>query len=513
MSQKSSRKSTLLFELIKSLSKSEKRFFKIFSKRHVIGDKNNYVALFDAIERQKVYDESEIQKQFGEERFVKRLPVAKSYLYDLVLKSMNQYHAQNGVDNQVIDLCRQVVFLYEKNLYGQAMKQLHKANRLALEYEKISILPELCYWHKKIMEAQFYSGMQIEDIELLHKEESEALEQIANLNHYWLLQAKLYYQHNLKGIIRNSEDLGKIEDIYTSSLMKNEERALSYRAKILFNKIYSTYFFILRDFDSCYRYVNKMVQLYEERPSFILKNALEYVQSLNNLLNITQASQKKEETLIHLQKLRDMMNDERYEKDEKLQLKLFEAYYYHLLTVHLDQDDFKGGYSHVAEIESGFQKFNGSVDTMGELMLHYHLFQICFGAKKFTDARNWVRKIIENEKSDIRQDILSFSRILNLMVLFELGDYSALNDEIVRTYKFLKKKDSTYRFETIVADYLKSLGRVKGSQELLDSFDSLRTELLVLADDPFEKKAFAYFDFIGWLERKISAEKTPLMAE
>ena len=46
-----------LFDLIKSLSPSEKRAFKIFASRHVLGEENSYVLLFEAIDNLEVYDE------------------------------------------------------------------------------------------------------------------------------------------------------------------------------------------------------------------------------------------------------------------------------------------------------------------------------------------------------------------------------------------------------------------------------------------------------------------------
>ena len=53
-----------LHKLIKSLSQSEKRFFKIYASRHVIGEQNNYVQLFDAIANQKNYNEKAIKEKF-----------------------------------------------------------------------------------------------------------------------------------------------------------------------------------------------------------------------------------------------------------------------------------------------------------------------------------------------------------------------------------------------------------------------------------------------------------------
>ena len=39
-----------LFDLIKSMTMSEKRYFKIYSSKHTIGEKNEYIRLFDADE-------------------------------------------------------------------------------------------------------------------------------------------------------------------------------------------------------------------------------------------------------------------------------------------------------------------------------------------------------------------------------------------------------------------------------------------------------------------------------
>ena len=44
----SNKVSNHLFELIKSLNKSEKRYFKLFSSRHTIGEENGYLKLFDS---------------------------------------------------------------------------------------------------------------------------------------------------------------------------------------------------------------------------------------------------------------------------------------------------------------------------------------------------------------------------------------------------------------------------------------------------------------------------------
>ena len=59
-----------LHQLIKSMNMSEKRHFKIHSSRHVMGERNNYMHLFDAVVRQETYDETKIKKQFSDTTFI-----------------------------------------------------------------------------------------------------------------------------------------------------------------------------------------------------------------------------------------------------------------------------------------------------------------------------------------------------------------------------------------------------------------------------------------------------------
>ena len=73
-----------LFSLVKSLSKSEKRHFKLFAARQNGG--RNYLKLFNAVEEQECYSEQLIKSKFAGENFTNQLHVTKNYLYKLILK-------------------------------------------------------------------------------------------------------------------------------------------------------------------------------------------------------------------------------------------------------------------------------------------------------------------------------------------------------------------------------------------------------------------------------------------
>src|SRR5688572_25646962 len=93
-----------LFLLIKSLSKSEKRYFKLFADNGK--SDSNYLQLFEAIDKQEEFDEDAIRKKFKGKAFTAQLHVAKIYLSELILKSLRNFHANDSVNGQVLDLIR-----------------------------------------------------------------------------------------------------------------------------------------------------------------------------------------------------------------------------------------------------------------------------------------------------------------------------------------------------------------------------------------------------------------------
>src|SRR4051812_20858382 len=90
-----------LFKLIKGLNKAEKRFFKLYASRYDTQDKNNYMRLFDYVERQDEYDEAQLKEYFRHENFIRHLPSEKNYLYNMVLDSLQSHHSEAGEEQKL----------------------------------------------------------------------------------------------------------------------------------------------------------------------------------------------------------------------------------------------------------------------------------------------------------------------------------------------------------------------------------------------------------------------------
>src|ERR1700749_4471972 len=82
-----------LYLLIKSLTSTEKGYIKKQAGVHVIGRQNKYIKIFEAIDRQKEYNEKEIVKKFKNDPILNNFAVAKNYLFRFILKCLESYHS------------------------------------------------------------------------------------------------------------------------------------------------------------------------------------------------------------------------------------------------------------------------------------------------------------------------------------------------------------------------------------------------------------------------------------
>ena len=80
----SNRSTDILFQLIKSLEKSEKRHFKLYIKRSSANDDLKIIRLFDALDKQDIYDEKSLLKKLqGTEK--RQLYNLKTHLYKQIM--------------------------------------------------------------------------------------------------------------------------------------------------------------------------------------------------------------------------------------------------------------------------------------------------------------------------------------------------------------------------------------------------------------------------------------------
>jgi len=494
-------KSYHLFNLIKSLSKGEKRFFKIYISRLSSPGDKKFVILFNEIEKQKVYDENKIlakQKSLNPKQFSN----LKAHLYVQVLKCMKLCNSSNLENLKITELIDFSRILYNKCLYKECVKMLDKAKRMAIKNDRAVLLLEILELEKYVIPKTFDDGNE-ERVNRLVLETQVVAESIKNINAFSNLSLKLNSYYVKRGFIKTKKDLENVINYFNASMPKFSLEKLSFQEKLYLNSCYVGFYFFCQDFKRGFEHAKNWVKLFEEQPEMKRHKLEMYIKSLNSLLAVQNKLYKYKEFSETQKQLIAIKRNKSLVLTENINLNLFKAIYVHEINRHFMLGEFKSGIRIVGALESELNKFVPKLDKHSVLLLYYKIACLYIGSGNYKIATKWLNKIYNEKESDFREDIYSFTRILLLVCHFELGNDYLVESTIRSTYRYFRKKGQLSQYQKYILHFLKDLFFDATERNLKKQFVILKKQMLGLEKNKYEKRAFMYFDIISWLESKI----------
>ena len=195
-------------------------------------------------------------------------------------------------------------------------------------------------------------------------------------------------------------------------------------------------------------------------------------------------------------------DEDGFPKDDNVQSLTFLYVGSNKFNAHFMEGTFKEGLPLIPETLEGIRKHKTRIDEHHVMVFYYKIASLYFGIGEHQKCIDFLDKIISNKSLQMREDLLCFSRILNLVAHYEAGlDYN-LEALIKSTYKFLIKMEDLYLVQKEMIKFLKQLGDIY-PQEIKAAFKELHAKLKVLENDPYERRAFLYLDVLSWLESRI----------
>ena len=128
-----------LFLLIKSLTKSEKRFIKLYAGFSQ-SKTPNYIYLFDILDQMEQYDANLLMNKISLHIDFSYINQLKKYLKEHIFESLRLYHKKNAYRLQQDDDLSIARTLIYKNLYEDAEKVLRKLKKQAIQKEHFTFL-------------------------------------------------------------------------------------------------------------------------------------------------------------------------------------------------------------------------------------------------------------------------------------------------------------------------------------------------------------------------------------
>ncbi|MFY0625062.1 MAG: hypothetical protein JXR07_02125 [Reichenbachiella sp.] len=494
--------SDTLYTLVKSLKKSEKRYFKIAVSD--AGDRK-YSKLFDLVDQQKKFNDGEILKK-DKSLNPNQLSNLKAHLYTKILQNLRDYNSSNLPNIKIRDMIDHAEILFNKSLYSQCGDVIKKAKKMAVKSDNLELQLEILKWEKQMLSHSIGKD-NMSRTDLVIKEVQDVTTRINNINSFSNLQFRLQSMYKKMGFIRNETDFQEISKVFTDNIPYFVKEELSVSENISLYNLYVGYYFFVQDFEKGYKYAKQLVDIFMGEKTLMMSRIETYLNSLNNLLIAQNKLNKYREFQNTTRELRALNNLPSAYLTENIRLKLLKYTFVHEFNRLFMMGDFERGVSLMNRINTGLEPIIKQLDPHSKMIMFYKTACLYFGNGNFKLAINSLNQIINSPEADLREDIHGFARILNLISHYELGNMELIEYYVRSTYRFLLKKEDLHQFQKYILNFLVRLNTHITEEELKKRFIALRKNLVPLSMDPYEKRAFIYFDIISWLESKIEGRE------
>ena len=446
-------KSIHLYQLVKSLDRSEKRYFRLFCQ-HSSG-KAHYQVLFDALAKQKKYDEKALRAQFAQEKFFKNFHLTKRYLYDLILKALRNYHATISAKANLQDQLRNVEILYQRGLFAQCEPILHSIESKALHFQLPYILLDLYKWRRKLIQISAPSDRS--SMLAITKQQLQAIES---------LQIEQSLRRHMLG---EEQEIGLLQDhwyVYNQTLWAN----LIYFKSIRTQAGEGEATLALR----------KALQQLGEQPHLIRENPNLWATSLNNLLAALVWNKRYAEAIEWIEQAKSYFFS--FKKPDPPLLRLILRTFNLELEMYRDTRNFTAAQVCMQEIEKYLQADEKAVPVSYLLSFWYQFAYLYFLQANYDKTLHWINLILNQNLPQGHHQIVQNSRWLNLMVHLELKNFFVLRYFVDNTRRSLQKSASLGDIERILLRFFSRASRL-AEHDLPEAFQRLHQEIFAPTND------------------------------
>ena len=434
-----------LFNLIKAMSKSEKRYFVLDAKKSG-RSASRYLSLFAALGKMEEFNEEKLKKKFP-----KNLSSDKAYLYEAILRSMRDYRSASSKAAQVKERLMDARFLYERGLYEQSTERIAQAKTMAKELEDYFALLEI---NKEEQVSLFdrRARVTLDHIEQLNKEREQTLnaiqEELTYLDLYYRLLLEILKEFNLK----EEKSILELKKRLPLELLDNDKKPKSPHAQRRYFLCRAVYFNLLGDLNKVYNNYQLAVNWWDAFPIIKNENFHTYI---NNVYNLVNTSHKIEGYSSVSEKWIEKLKSEKPSLSYHNQKSIFRTLSISNLLYLLNKGEFEKAKNILPDIIEGINKFGlkKSIVLTGNIAIVYFL------VKDYKNCLYWCDYIMKNMKKSGREDIHRLVRLYKIICYYELGDIDkaeAATRAIDRYFKISKLPKERFEF-IVVNNYLKKI--------------------------------------------------------
>lgn len=427
--------STDLFDLIHCLTSQERAYFKRFATIHKQASDNTYLKLFNAILKQKTYDEQALKKQFENEKLSRYFPRAKKYLEDKIFDAMSLFHAESSMSIKLKREINSTRFLYSKQLFKMALKKVQQIKKDAAEWEYWAEYIAALEIESTIFSKQAYRGIDYKDFVDNRNKSISALKLYGEVIHQYFNQKEMVYLLTQQ----NSYNEKRTEKLFQKLIGETDDlQGISAQVTRLscLGLYYQNH---LKEAGNAIRYFDEAVLLLEEHPTILNKGMDFYLFFISRLLGLSTLQSSYDTTQTYLQKIEDNLLENPYlkEREDGFKFAVKVEYHYNRLFCLFRFGKHEQTLAALMEADKELKGKIIDLHVAHTLKYHYISMLIYFFHGKFDRAMEEISEALNLEID--QHPTKELMRLWLLFIHWELGNYDLLEHLIRNTVRYWRK--------------------------------------------------------------------------
>ncbi len=495
--------STELFDLIKSMNKNEKMYFKTYIQRR--SKNSNSKILFNIVCELDIYDEASVKLSLIKKPIlIKNLKKIKQDTIASILNSLTEYHSTNSIEKTVTDLIIQTQILYSKKLFSLVDKNITKINLLISEHELLEYVGLVSKLKSEIARKSDSLARIQECLDEIQIEKNNLIK-IQTSIEFRELCLKAYLIPLKYGFSDNVDKSNALKSILASNLLNTSKKHLTSETTDSYFYLHYMLALSLGKHDKAVQNRQQEWIVFTEnelnKPNRLNIRAEKFLESISSYLSISGYFKTNDKSEVYFNKAMHFYSELPAKiKNAAVAVSAFKvmANFLHSQIVLLNAETAKIAWEK-------FTTNNPSIFRLVNIELkrvaYINICLIYFLLEDYKHALAYTDQVI-TQKNDCRIDIQIEARIFKLIIQLELKNYIILKYLSETTKRWLTKNNVENNACSLILTFF--LKASINSPLNKNHFENLKAMIIASTNN---KHAIDFDYFINWLDCKIERKK------
>jgi tetratricopeptide (TPR) repeat protein len=414
------KKSDKLFDFIQTMTSHERGYFK-----HSSNKDSFYVILFDAMCKQKEYNENELVKEMRRRGCRRKITAMKDYLWRELTQAMAPYHLIKTPLGEAMSKMQALHLMLNKGLSKHIIKELDALKKFCIKFELYDTwLHALQFefkfgFHQHLLNDDFWNEFhEAVQVNMMYMQLSE-------------IQHRLYvYVLRNVHVETNSDLYFELKSLMNHPVLAVKKHEKMVRMNIAREAIFDLYAQLLSDYNGMIVHNIRIADLLENNPHLIKDGreiSLIYTNTALALANAGQRKKLAESIGEIISKLHQIQHHHIYTLARELEVKVLR-----MLTL----NDF----SDLDSIIQTFREHYIRIPISVKHHLYYNITICLYKSGQSEVALDWINEAqIFYRKHKLLSDTnLNMAKLLHLLIHYEMGNLVYVRNQLdtfIRTYK------------------------------------------------------------------------------